>query len=375
MSENRKVKIGVVGCGVISGIYLKTLTTLFKNTEVIAVCDIIPERAENRAKEFGVPRVYTPEQFYKDEDIELVVNLTPPKVHTEVELLALNAGKHIYTEKPFGVKREDAEKVMKLAAEKGLMAGGAPETFLGGGFQTIRKILDEGIIGRPVSIMGFMLGHGPENWHPDPEFFYQTGGGPMFDMGPYYITCMVNLLGPIAKVAGATAISFPQRMITSKPKYGKMMDVEIPTFISGSLTFKSGAIGTLVTSFDTWASGFTNRLEVHGSEGTIQIPDPNGFGGVVKYKRFDMDDWKEVPLQFPYVVNTRGIGVSDMCRVILNGGGKSRVDASMPFHVLDVMQSLHESAATDRIITLSSTCERPEPFPLGLKEGEVELGQ
>ena len=371
MSEKRRIKIGVVGCGVISGIYLKNLTTVFKNTEVIAVCDIIPERAESRAKEFGVPRVYTPEEFYKDEDIELVVNLTPPKVHTEVELLALNAGKHVYTEKPFGVKREDAEKVMKLAAEKGLMAGGAPETFLGAGIQTCRKVIDDGLIGTPIAIMGFMLSHGPESWHPDPAFFYQTGGGPMFDMGPYYITTMINLMGPVAKVAGATAVSFPKRTFTCKAKYGETVDVEIPTYISGSLTFKSGAIGTLVTSFDVWASNFGSRIEVHGSEGSLMVPDPNTFGGSVKYKKPGMDAWEEIPLQFPYEQNTRGIGVADMCRVLLAGEGKSRVDASMPFHVLDVMQSLHESAATERVITLSSTCERPEPFPMGLEVGEV----
>ena len=371
MANDRKVKIGVVGCGCISGIYLKNLTQVFNNTEVIACTDLIRERSEGRAKEFGIPRVYEPEEFYRDEDIELVVNLTPPKAHTEVELLALNAGKHIYTEKPFGIVREDAEKVMKLAKEKGLMAGGAPETFLGGGIQTCRKLLDEGIIGRPISVLGFMLGHGPESWHPDPEFFYKKGAGPMFDMGPYYITTMVNLLGPIKKVAGATTIATPVRTATCKEKNGLKIEVEIPTYIAGTLTFESGVIGTLVTSFDTWASDHRN-IEIQGTEGTLRVHDPNCFSGPISYYRYDTGRWEDIEIVFPYKENTRGIGVADMCRVILEGkGGKSRVDASMPFHVLDVMQSLHESSDTDRIITLSSTCERPAPLTLGCKEGEV----
>jgi len=370
MSEKRKVRIGVVGCGVISAIYMKNLTQVFENTEVIACTDLIRERAENRAKEYGIPRVYTPEEFYRDEDIELVVNLTPPLAHTEVDLLALNAGKHIYSEKVFGITRDAAREVLELAKSKGLLAGGAPETFLGGGIQTCRKLIDEGVIGRPVSVMGFMLSHGPESWHPDPDFFYKKGGGPLFDMGPYYITAMINLLGPIKKAAGATAIATPKRPITSKPRYGELMTVETPTCIAGTLTFESGVIGTLFTSFDSWATTHHN-IEIHGTEGTLLVHDPNCFSGPIKYRRHDMNEWKEVEIVYPYLENTRGIGVSDMCRVILSGKGKSRVDASMPFHVLDVMQSLHESAATDRVITLESTCERPEPFPMGLKVGQV----
>ncbi len=370
MNETRKVRVGIVGCGNISAIYMKNLTTVFRNVEVIACCDIIPERAKQRSEEYGIPRVYTPEEFYKDPDIELVVNLTPPKVHTEVELLALNAGKHVYTEKPFGVKREDAEVVMKLAKEKNLLAGGAPETFLGGGLQTCRKFIDDGWIGRPVSAAAFMMGHGPESWHPDPEFFYEFGGGPMFDMGPYYITALVTMLGPIKKVAGATSISFPERTITNKTKYGKKIPVEIPTYISGSLTFASGAIGTLITSFDTWASTLP-RIEIHGELGTLICPDPNTFGGPIRYFKAGSDGWKEIPPIYPNLENSRGIGVSDMARVIAAGEGRPRVHCDLPFHVLDVMQSLHESSDSDKILTLTSTCERPEPFPMGLLNGEV----
>ena len=367
--SDKKIKVGVVGCGVISGIYLQNLTKLFKNVEVVACMDLIRERAEARAAEFGVPRVCDVKEFYEQEDIELVVNLTTPKSHCEVDMLALEHGKHIYSEKPLGINKKEAAPVMELARKKNLLVGGAPETFLGSGIQTCRKVIDDGLIGTPVAATAFMMCHGHESWHPDPEFFYEVGGGPMFDMGPYYLTALVTMLGAVKKVAGATNITFPTRTITSDKKNGKIIEVEIPTYVTGSLTFESGAIGTIITSFDTWNSQLP-RIEIYGSEGTLSVPDPNTFGGPIYYSKPGIG-WTEVPLEFGYRENSRGIGVSDMCRVLLDGGTQ-RAHGDMAYHVLDIMQSIHDSNDTQKILTLDSRCERPAPLPLGLTDGYVK---
>ena len=224
---SKKVKVGVVGCGVISDIYMNNMTNRFKNVEIVATMDLIRERAENRAKQYNVPKVYDVEEFYKDPEIELVVNLTTPKSHCDVDLRALNAGKHVYSEKPFGLNKAEGKKVIDLAKSKGLLVGCAPETFLGGGIQMCKKIIDEGWIGFPVAATAFMMGHGHESWHPDPGFYYDFGGGPMFDMGPYYLTALVSMLGPVKKVGGATKITFPTRLITSQPFNGTKVDVEV----------------------------------------------------------------------------------------------------------------------------------------------------
>lgn len=364
--SDRKIKVGVVGCGNISGIYFHNLTRVFKNLEVVACMDLIRERSESRAKEFGIPRVCDPDEFYRQEDIELVVNITTPKSHNEVDMLALRAGKHIYSEKPFGVTKAAAKPVIELAKEKNLLVACAPETFLGGGIQTCRKLIDDGLIGYPVAATAFMMCHGHESWHPDPEFYYEAGGGPMFDMGPYYLTALVSMMGPVKKVAGATNITFPTRTITSAKKNGKIIEVEVPTYVTGSLTFASGAIGTIITTFDVWNSQLP-RIEIYGSEGTLMVPDPNTFGGPIFYSKPGMN-WTEVPLEFGYSDNNRGIGVSDMCRVLLEGGVQ-RAHGDMAYHVLDIMQSIHDSNNSEKILTLESTCSRPAPMPQGIKDG------
>lgn len=364
--SDKKIKVGVVGCGCISGIYLSNLTRLFKNVEVVACMDLIRERAESRAKEFGIPKVCDPDEFYRQEDIKLVVNLTTPKSHNEVDMLALEAGKNIYSEKPFGVTKAAAKPVIELAKKKNLLVGGAAETFLGGGIQTCRKLIDQGLIGYPVAATAFMMCHGHESWHPDPEFYYEAGGGPMFDMGPYYLTALVSMMGPVKKVAGATSITFPTRTITSEKKKGKIIKVEVPTYVTGSLTFESGAIGTIITTFDVWGSQLP-RIEIYGSEGTLSVPDPNTFGGPIYYSK-PGQNWTEVPLEFGYRDNSRGIGVSDMCRVLLCGG-VHRAHGDMAYHVLDIMQSIHDSNNSDKILTLDSTCSRPEPMPQGVEDG------
>ncbi len=275
-----RVRVGIVGCGVISGIYLKNLPT-FDLVEVVACADLVLERAQARAAEFGVPRACSPDELLADPAIELVVNLTIPKAHAPVALAAVEAGKSVYNEKPLAVERAQGAELLRRAEAKGVLVGGAPDTFLGGGIQTCRQLIDEGAIGEPVAATAFMANHGHEHWHPDPAFYYQPGGGPLFDMGPYYLTALVSLIGPVHRVAGSARISTPDRIITSEPKRGEKIHVETPTHVAGTLDFLSGAIGTLITSFDVWAHSLP-RIEIYGSEGTLAVPQTRPRAGVAR---------------------------------------------------------------------------------------------
>lgn len=278
-----KVKVGIIGCGNISDIYLKNCTQVFDNLEVVSCADLIRERAEQKAEEYNI-KACSVEELLSDPEIEIVINLTIPKAHAEVCLAALEAGKHVYVEKPLAITREDGKEILETAKEKGLLVGGAPDTFLGAGLQTCRKLIEDGWIGQPIGATAFMVNHGHESWHPDPEFYYKVGGGPMFDMGPYYLTALISLMGPIKRVTGSARITFPERLITSEPKYGTKISVDVPTHVAGIMDFESGAIGTILTSFDVWGSQLP-RIEVYGTTGSMIVPDPNTFGGPVLIKR------------------------------------------------------------------------------------------
>jgi len=356
-----KVKVGIVGCGNISHVYFTNLKK-YPEVDLVAAADLDLARAQQRAEEFGLEKMYTVDQLMADPEIEIVVNLTIPIAHAAVCLQALEAGKHVYVEKPIVVTREEGKQVLALAAEKGLRVASAPETFLGGGIQTCRKLIDDGAIGKPISAAGFMLCGGHENWHPDPEFYYQIGGGPMFDMGPYYLTAFVTLLGPIRRVTGSAVISYPERTITSEKKRGNKIKVETPTHLAGVLDFESGAVGTLITSFDTMAGTSLPNIEIHGSAGTLLVPDPNGFGGTVKLRRAG-GEWEEIELTHGYTDNNRGIGVADMARAIKDGG-QHRANGAMAYHVLEVMHGIHDASRDGKHYTMESTCERPEPMPV-----------
>ena len=352
------VKVGIVGCGDISGLYFRNLA-LFDVIEVAACADLLMDRARAKADEYGC-RACTVEELLADPEIEIVVNLTVPQAHAEVAFAALDAGKSVYGEKPLAVTREEGRKMLDLAKSKGLLIGSAPDTFLGYGHQTCRKAIDDGLIGEPVAATAFMAGHGAESWHPSPEFFYQAGGGPMFDMGPYYLTALVNMLGPVARVTGSTKITFPERTITSKPKYGKVITVEVPTHVAGILDFANGAIATIITSFDVWAHNLP-ILEVYGTKGSLSVPDPNGFGGQPLIRRAGETEWTELPLIQGYRQN-RGIGVADMAYA-LRCGRPHRASGQLAYHVLDIMQAFHDASEGGRHVELTSSCERPAPLP------------
>ena len=354
-----KVNVGVVGCGVISSTYLKNMTQA-EGLTVAACADMLVDRAQARAAEFGVPWAGTVEDMLADPSIDIVVNLTIPAAHYAVARAALAAGKSVYNEKPLALTREEGQALVDLARQKGVLLGGAPDTFLGAGLQTCRAVLDDGVIGRPVAATAFMLNHGHESWHPDPAFYYQPGGGPLFDMGPYYLTALISLMGPVRRVAATAQTTFAERTITSKARRGETIQVNTPTHIAATLDFAAGAVGTLITSFDVWAHTLP-RIEIYGTEGSLSVPDPNNFGGEVQVRRMGESEWRDVALVEGRTDNGRGLGVADMADA-LRTGRAPRAGGDLTFHVLDIMQACLESSDSGRHIELTSTCDRPAPL-------------
>ncbi len=363
------VRVGVIGCGTISGIYLTNMPK-FEVLEVVAVADLIPERAASAAAEYEVGRACSVDELLADDSIEIVVNLTTPQDHYGVTKSTLEAGKHVHTEKPLTVALDEAREILNIGEHKNLRVGNAPDTFLGAGIQTCRELIDQGRIGEPVSAAAFMTNHGHEWWHPAPAFYYQAGGGPMFDMGPYYLTALVNLMGPIAGVSGITRATYPERLITSEPLAGIKVPVETPTHIAGLLNFANGAIGNIITSFDVWAARLPH-IEIYGSEGSLSVPDPNTFGGPVRVWQNEKAGWEDVPVTRPFVENSRGVGVADMATAIRSGRAH-RASGDVGLHTLEVMHALHESSDAGRYVDLTTGCEQPTALPTGLAEFQLD---
>jgi len=354
-------RIGIVGCGNISGIYLTNLTGMFgKHVKVTALTDLIPEKAEKASREFNIPYIKNTDDLIQSCDVDIILNITEPYNHYHVTLSAVKAGKHVYNEKPLCEKREEAQEVIRIAAENKLRIGCAPDTFMGAGLQTCRNLIDDGIIGHPVAVTAFMACHGHEHWHPSPEFYYKTGGGPMFDMGPYYLTALVSLLGPIARVSGTAKKSFDTRKITSEPLNGKVINVDIPTHIAGVMDFANGAVGTIITSFDVYSHTLP-WIEIYGSEGSMRVPDPNYFEGPVFVSRFMENTWKEIPIEKKYSENSRGLGITDMAQAITENR-PHRANAEMAYHILDVMHGFHDASAAGKYYDVKSTCQKPKPM-------------
>jgi predicted dehydrogenase len=356
------MKIGLIGCGKISNAYLGA-ASLFPVLEIIHCADLLPGRAEAQARQFGVPRSGTVAGLLADPDVELVINLTIPTVHTEVNCAVLNAGKHVFCEKPFALNRREAAQTLELAETKRLRIGSAPDTFLGEAHQTARKWIDDGAIGDPVAATAFMASHGVEHWHPNPAFYYQPGGGPMFDMGPYYLTALVNMIGPMARVTGFAKTSFKERFATAPGLAGMKIEVTTPTHITGAVEFANGAVATVIMSFDVWENGLP-PLRVHGSRSSLNVPDPNGTHGAPAAYNPETKKWEDIPLAYPSLYGEkygRGAGVADMAEAIL-AGRPHRANGQMALHVVDAMQAFLESAEQGRAIDLTTTCERPAPL-------------
>ncbi|HEY6520563.1 MAG TPA: Gfo/Idh/MocA family oxidoreductase [Roseiarcus sp.] len=364
----KRVSVGVIGCGNISAAYLKAAKT-FPILDIVALSDMNFAAAEARSAEFGVP-AKTVEAVLADSAIEVVLNLTVPKAHVEVGLKAIAAGKHVHSEKPLGVTLADARKLVDAAGAKSLRLGSAPDTFLGGSHQTARQCVDDGLIGRPVGGTAFFMCPGHERWHPNPGFYYLAGGGPMLDMGPYYITDLVNLLGPVASVSGVATRTRDERVVTSEPLQGTRVPVEVATHVTGSLLFESGAVVSTTMSFDVPRHRHA-PIELYGERGSLIVPDPNYFGGKVEVATAS-EDWREIPVEHAYADgNYRILGLADMAQAIRQGR-PHRASGELAFHVLEVMEGFQKSSDSGSAVSIASHPVRPAPMPAGLKLGELD---
>lgn len=352
------LRVGVVGCGVISKIYLENLQR-FSRTAVVAVADSDETRAKARAAEFGVPHALTTRDLIAHDDVDLVLNLTPPVAHHPVSLAAVDAGKHVYNEKPLTIDFDNAGELLAVARKRGVRVGCAPDTVLGVGVQSARAAIDRGDIGSPVGFLCAFQNRGPESWHPDPDFFYRRGAGPLFDMGPYYLSMLVTLLGPIRSLCAVARPTFDTRTIRSDPRRGQTIDVETPTHIHTLLHFRNGAAGTLLTSFDVAATNLP-RGELYGSTGTLNLPDPNSFKGPVGVH--DGQDWRDLEEVPGFSDNSRGIGVAQMADAIQHGT-PHLASGELALHVLEAMHAALRSWELGRWIELESQLDRPAPMP------------
>ncbi len=357
--SNPTFKIGLIGVGNISPAYIKGCRA-FDILELVACADLNVERARQVAAENNIALGCSVEELLSNPQIDIVVNLTNPIAHTQVSRQIIAAGKHVYSEKPLAVALADGRLILDEATAKGVRVGCAPDTFLFGQHQHARKLIDDGAIGEPVAAIGCMAGHGPESWHPNPDFYYDVGGGPMFDMGPYYVTCLVNLLGPVTRVSGSARTTFPTRIA----KDGHVIPVHVPTHYSGTLEFASGAVATLITSFDVWRHHMP-QMEIYGATGSLTIPDPNGFDPrEVKLYKQGEKDWSHVPQQHRDDW-ARGIGLADMAYAIRENR-PHRASGDLAYHVLEIMHAFETASASGQYVTISSTVERPAALPVGL---------
>lgn len=361
-ADSPSARVGIIGCGNIAPVYVRTLRSLGW-VDVAAVADGALERAERFADEHGT-RAVSVDDLLCDPSIEAVVNLTPAHAHATVSAQIIASGKALFSEKPLAVDMAAGQSLVDSAASAGLRFGCAPDTFMGAGLQAARNAIDRGAIGEPLAANGFMLGFGPEWWHPNPEIFYGPGAGPLFDMGPYYLTALVHLLGPARSVTASARVGIAQRVVHAKGRVGDVVEATVPTHVSSVVELVSGAIATLVTSFDVKATRYRN-LEIYGTEATLAVPDPNTFGGPVMVKGILADEWREIPLPTPNIPQQRGIGLADMLAAS-RSGRPHRASAAQALHVLELMTGALRSAAEGRRVELSTSCERSEPMRFSL---------
>ena len=368
------MNIGIIGCGVISDAYFSGAARS-ELVKVKACADLRHESAQSKAAQYGVDAVSV-ETLLADPEIEIVINLTIPAAHGPLSLQIIDAGKHVYLEKPLAVQLEEARGMLQHAVSKGVRIGCAPDTFLGASHQAARRAIDAQLIGRPIGGSVAVLSRGMESWHPNPEFFFKRGGGPIHDLGPYYITQLVNLLGPVVRVSAFASIGNPTRAITSEPLNGQVIRVEVPTTVNGVLAFANGANVALSASWDVW-SHKRLPIEIYGAEGSLLVPNPNFFGDVPMLSKRGAE-WEAIDISArPFgianrttrtgaqVADYRIVGVLDMAMAIRQGR-PHRANGDLALHVLEVLDAFERSSKEGQHITIQSTCERPEPLPLGV---------
>jgi len=374
------IRVGVLGCGHVSDQYFVGCSR-FKILRLVACADLDRERAEQKAAEHGVSSTCSPPELLERHDVDLVVNLTPPLTHAEISRAAIRMGKHVWSEKPLAASVAEAAELVQSAREAGVLLGCAPDTFLGGGLQTSRKLIDDGWIGAPVAAVAFVSEHGYEHFHPNVDFFYGPGGGPALDLGPYYVTALVVLLGPVRRVTGVTRAAFPERTILAGARFGEQIPVRVATHVTGVLEFESGVMATMLMSWDIWSTHLP-YLEVYGADGSLSLPNPDEFDGLPRMRRAGHEElqqpppppgtlpWMAMPLVFDGAVG-RGIGVADMAYAVRTGR-PVRASGELAHHVLEVLCAFELSAREQRHVDIQSRCFRPTPLPLGLPTGELD---
>ena len=371
MTSTRQLRVGLVGCGNISDIYLINAPR-FLDFKFAACADLDPAAAKRQAERYGIAARGVAE-LLASEDVDVVLNLTIPAAHAEVSLAAIAAGKHVYSEKPLATHLVDGSRIVAAARAKGVRVGAAPDTVLGAGVQEARALLDSGVLGKALTGVGSVMSHGMEHWHPNPGFFFKPGAGPVFDMGPYYLSTLVTLLGPVASVQAAGQIGFAERVVTTpgSPVLGQVIKVETLTSVHALLSFASGARVTFLASWDVWKSSLP-PLELHGERASLRLPDPNWFGGELSLARPN-EDWRPIstrdkplgalnwPAAAPKFANYRGLGLADMARGILYGT-PHRANGDVALHVLAVMEGMLAAAREESRVDIAVACERPAPL-------------
>ena len=382
----RKFNVGILGCGVISRTYAADIQAFYPCLNIAACADVQKEAAQKLAAEFHIPAAYTPEELLRDKTIEIVIDLTPPQLHVELNRQILQAGKHLFSEKPFAQTAREAEELVRLAEEKKLLVGSAPDTFLSSGLQSVRYYLDAGLIGKPFFVTANMTSFGPETWHPNPAPFYRKGAGPLFDMAPYYLSALVALLGPVGSVCAFGAKPRDTRHVYVGPHAGDEIPSEIPTHYSAVLRMKNGVVANLNVSFDIYRSNLP-MFEIYGDGGTLSYPDPNFGGGTPKvYRKEQLTDtvyqktpeaqarretFRELPELFTRAKDySRGIGVLDLARAI-ETGGRNRACGEMIIHVTEAIEGMIRSSESSTVYQMRSTCERPAPLVPGCAVDEI----
>jgi predicted dehydrogenase len=376
----KKLGVGVIGCGNISTTYLG-LAPLFRGIEMRACADINMDAAKARSRQYKV-RADTVDGLLKSDDIDIVVNLTVPAVHYSVSKDVLDAGKHVYSEKPFVLSVQEGLDLKKRAEKKSLRVGSAPDTFLGGAHQLARDLIDSGKLGRITSGTCHVMSHGMEHWHPNPDFFFQPGGGPILDLGPYYISNLIQLIGPVKRVAALATIPAKERTISSKPRTGEKIPVSTPTTVLALLEFESGAAVTFNASWDVWDHGHA-PMELYGEQGTVHVPDPNFFGGTVRFSKKGKPVKKAPKWDHPFGVpneqhsqgkmaNYRTAGLADMA-IAITEGRPHRCSLDAALHAVDVMMGILKSGETGKFVEMQTSCERPAA--LGIKDAKALLAK
>jgi Predicted dehydrogenases and related proteins len=382
----RNVKIGIIGCGVISNTYMKEIKRLYKELDIIACADVDVKCANSQAQKYDIPIGCTVDELLAIKEIEIVVNLTPPRFHSEINKKILLAGKHVFCEKPFAMTLEEAQATVTLAKEHNLLVASAPDTFMGSSLQTCRKVIDDNWIGKPLYVTANMMSAGVETWHPSPEAFYQEGGGPLCDMGPYYFSALIALFGSIKEIVAFSGKGFDNREIYVGDRKGQNIMVEVPTHYVGIIRMNSGMIVNLNISFDIWHSTLP-LFEVYGTEGTLKVPDPNMSGGRLLIYRKEQfldilyDDSEltkqhreysvEIPELYPYVGKyTRGYGVLDLAYAVVDKT-KQRCGADTTCHIVEAISGMMESAQSGKVYQMKTNCDRPIAIELGVSAGKL----